>query len=158
MNWLYLTVLSKIPIIFTFKKVRCSDLAEYNTTVSLWCCIEGYINYACTAVPCSCIISMPENDACSLLYLYAVMVMGRQVWLSLIPQLCLAPLTWDHLVSLCPSPDSCSAAFSSTTSLLCPERLTNWLPFFTFMIDGQQMCWSIYFCHCSIRKFVLRSM
>lgn len=135
MNWLYLTVLSKIPIIFTFKKVRCSDLAEYNTTVSQWCCIEGYINYACTAVPCSCIISMPENDACSLLYLYAVMVMGRQVWLSLIPQLCLAPLTWDHLVSLCPSPDSCSAAFPLQHHLPSLSRETDKLTSFLYFYD-----------------------
>lgn len=61
-------------------------------------------------------LSVPECDACLLisfqmLYLYAVMEMARPAWANLIPQLCSASLTWDHLVSLCPAPDSCSVAF-----------------------------------------------
>lgn len=42
---------------------------------------------------------------------FAVMVIGRPARLNLIPQICLAPLTWDHLMRLCPTPDSRSVAF-----------------------------------------------
>lgn len=83
--------------------------------------MRGNVERVCSAASCSYIISVPEHIACSLLYLYAVMVMERAAWSSLIPQLCLAPHTWDHLLSPLPWLTLCSFSFfhSSSTTLLC---------------------------------------
>lgn len=56
-------------------------------------CFWSYLNYNFKAVASYLCATAAHFE---MLYLYAVMVMGRPAWLNLIPQLCLAPLTWAH--------------------------------------------------------------
>lgn len=74
------------------------------------------MNYNFNAVPSSCNIKYLWWQLAVVFwnvffFFFAVMVIGRPARLNLIPQICLAPLTWDHLMRLCPTPDSCSVAF-----------------------------------------------
>lgn len=123
---------------------------------SIFVCFQCNVEWACSAAPCSCIISVPEPNAWSLLYLYTVMVMEKAAWLNLIPQLCLTPLTWDHLLSPLPWLMLCSFSsfapaappFSAECSR-CWEAVAHkqWLTNLLYPLFIKKVKRSVYFCH-----------
>lgn len=90
------------------------------------------------AVRCGCNIqhlcpSVTAAHCCirGWIFLLAVMVIGRQAWLHLVPQLCFAPVTWDHLVR-----SSLSHPWLTLLSLSVPRSDCTTLLFRTKLMSG----------------------